>query len=60
MVRTLDSTLGRYINVATLVSLIASVLTIYFFVGALNRNAAQNDRQLLTAGIEAASRQNEA
>ncbi|WP_291844256.1 EAL domain-containing protein [Maricaulis sp.] len=59
MGRTLDSTLGRYINVATLVSLIASVLTIYFFVGALNRNAVQNDRQLLSAGIEAASRQNE-
>lgn len=59
MGRTLDSTLGRYINVATLLSLIASVLTIYFFVGALNRNAEQNDRQLLTAGLEAASRQNE-
>ena len=59
MGRTLDSTLGRYINVATLLSLIASVLTIYFFVGALNRNAVQNDRQLLTAGLEAASRQNE-
>ncbi|MFY0638493.1 putative bifunctional diguanylate cyclase/phosphodiesterase [Maricaulis maris] len=59
MGRTLDSTLGRYINVATLVSLIASVLTIYFFVGALNRNAVQHDRQLLSAGIEAATRQNE-
>jgi len=59
MGRTLDSTLGRYINVATLVSLTASVLTIYFFVGALNRNAVQHDRELLSAGIEAASRQNE-
>ncbi|RKQ96483.1 putative bifunctional diguanylate cyclase/phosphodiesterase [Maricaulis maris] len=59
MGRTLDSTLSRYINVATLVSLIASVLTIYFFVGALNRNAERNDRRLLSAGIEATTRQNE-
>ncbi|WP_138511037.1 putative bifunctional diguanylate cyclase/phosphodiesterase [Maricaulis alexandrii] len=59
MRRTLDTQLGRFINVAALVSLIASVLMIYFFVGALNRNAAQNDRQLLSAGIETAIHHNE-
>ncbi len=59
MSRTLDTQLGRYINVAALISLIASVLMIYFFVGALNRNAAQNDRQLLSAGIETAIHHNE-
>jgi diguanylate cyclase (GGDEF)-like protein len=59
MGRKLDSQLGRYINVATLVSLIASVLVIYFFVGALNRNAAQTDRQLLTAGIQTSIHHNE-
>ena len=59
MSRTLDTQLGRFINVAALVSLIASVLMIYFFVGALNRNAAQNDRQLMSAGIETAIHHNE-
>lgn len=59
MERTLDSQLGRYINVATLISLIASVLVIYFFVGALNRGAARTDSQLLTAGIRNAIRNNE-
>ncbi|WP_300544944.1 EAL domain-containing protein [Maricaulis sp.] len=59
MGRTLDRQLGRYINVAALVSLIASVLMIYFFVGALNRNAARTDRQLLQAGIETAIHHNE-
>lgn len=59
MSRTLDTQLGRFINVAALVSLIASVLMIYFFVGALNRNAARTDRQLLTAGIETAIHHNE-
>ena len=59
MSRTLDTQLGRYINVAALISLIASVLMIYFFVGALNRNAAQNDRQLLSAGVETAIHHNE-
>ncbi|WP_203291333.1 putative bifunctional diguanylate cyclase/phosphodiesterase [Maricaulis parjimensis] len=59
MSRTLDTQLGRFINVAALISLIASVLMIYFFVGALNRNAARTDRQLLTAGIETAIHHNE-
>ncbi len=59
MSRTLDRQLGRFINVAALVSLIASVLMIYFFVGALNRNAAKTDRQLLRAGIETAVHLNE-
>lgn len=59
MGQSLDSQLGRYINVATLVSLIASVLVIYFFVGALNRGAAQTDRQLLTAGIQTTIHHNE-
>ena len=55
---TLDKQLGRYINVAALVSLIASVLVIYFFVGALNRNATRTDRHMLRAGIETAIDQN--
>lgn len=59
MGKALDKKLGLYINVAALVSLIASVLTIYFFVGALNRNAVRTDTQLLHAGIAAASSQNE-
>ena len=59
MGQSLDSQLGRYINVATLVSLIASVLVIYFFVGALNRGAAETDRQLLTAGIQTTIHHNE-
>jgi diguanylate cyclase (GGDEF)-like protein len=59
MRKALDKKLGLYINVAALVSLIASVLTIYFFVGALNRNAVQTDTQLLTVGIAAAADQNE-
>lgn len=56
---TLDKQLGRYINVAALISLIASVLMIYFFVGMLNRNAAHTDRQMLSAGIESATQHNE-
>jgi diguanylate cyclase (GGDEF)-like protein len=59
MGKALDKKLGLYINVAALVSLIASVLTIYFFVGALNRNAVDTDTRLLTVGIEAAADQNE-
>jgi diguanylate cyclase (GGDEF)-like protein len=59
MDRSLDSQLARYINVAALVSLIASVLVIYFFVGALNRGAAETDRQLLTAGIQTTIHHNE-
>ena len=59
MAKVLERKLGSYINIATLVSLIATVLTIYFFVGALNRNAIRTDTQLLTAGIAAAAEQNE-
>lgn len=59
MGRSLDSQLGRYINAATLVSLIASLLVVLFFVGALNRSAARTDRQLLTAGIQSAIHHNE-
>tara|TARA_R110000868_G_scaffold6550_2_gene36974 strand:+ start:44468 stop:46603 length:2136 start_codon:yes stop_codon:yes gene_type:complete len=55
----LDKKLGLYINVATLVSLIASVLTIYFFVGSLNQNARETDTLLLAQGLEAAARSNE-
>ena len=55
----LDKKLGLYINVAAMVSLIASVLTIYFFVGALNRNALRTDTQLLTSGLEYAAERNE-
>ena len=55
---TLDKQLGRYINVAALISLIASVLMIYFFVGALNRNAARTDQHMLRAGIESATDHN--
>jgi diguanylate cyclase (GGDEF)-like protein len=55
----LEKKLGFYINVAALVSLIASVLTIFFFVGALNRNAVKTDTQLLTAGVASAASQNE-
>ena len=59
MAKALEHKLGVYINVAALVSLLASVLTIYFFVGALNRNAYRTDTQLLTAGVAAATQQNE-
>lgn len=59
MGRTLDKKLGLYINVAALVSLIASVLTIYFFVGALNRNAVRTDTQLLQSGLTFAAERNE-
>ncbi|MDM7983712.1 MAG: hypothetical protein QUV02_04635 [Maricaulis sp.] len=37
----LERRLGLYISSAALISLIASILTIYFFVGALNRNALE-------------------
>lgn len=60
MSASLDSKLGSYINVAALVTLIASVLTIYFFVDALNRGAERTDRILLSAGIDAATSQNHA
>ena len=60
MDKALEQKLGFYINVAALVSLITSVLTIYVFVGSLNRNAVKTDTQLLTAGIIAAAQQNEA
>ena len=59
MTKALDKKLGLYINVAALVSLIASVLTIYFFVGSLNENARRTDSLLLAQGIEAAAEQNE-
>lgn len=59
MTKALDKKLGFYINVAALVSLIASVLTIYFFVGSLNANARRTDSLLLAQGIEAAAEQNE-
>lgn len=59
MTKALDKKLGLYINVAALVSLIASVLTIYFFVGSLNANARRTDSLLLAQGIEAAADQNE-
>ncbi len=55
----LEKRLGLYISSAALISLIASILTIYFFVGALNRNALETDQRLLTAGIRAAATQNE-
>ena len=55
----LEKRLGLYISSAALISLIASILTIYFFVGALNRNALSTDQRLLAAGLEAASTQNE-
>ncbi|MHA6287668.1 diguanylate cyclase domain-containing protein, partial [Maricaulis sp. CAU 1757] len=60
MGRSLDSKLGTYVNVVALITLIASVLTIYFFVGALNRNAERTDRVLLSAGIDATVSQNNA
>ncbi|WP_339743780.1 EAL domain-containing protein [uncultured Maricaulis sp.] len=59
MNKALDKKLGLYINVAALVSLIASVLTIYFFVGSLNANARRTDSLLLAQGIDAAAEQNE-
>jgi diguanylate cyclase (GGDEF)-like protein len=59
MAKALDKKLRLYINVAALVSLIASVLTIYFFVGSLNAHARHTDSQLLAQGIEAAAEQNE-
>ena len=55
----LEKRLGLYISSAALISLIASILTIYFFVGALNRNALETDQRLLSAGIRAAATQNE-
>ncbi|WP_300531188.1 EAL domain-containing protein [Maricaulis sp.] len=59
MRKPLEKRLALYLSAAAILSLIASVLTIYFFVGTLNRNAAETDRRLITAGIEAAARQNE-
>jgi len=59
MPRPLDKKLGLYVNVAALVSLIATILTIYSFVGSLNANARQTDRQLLAQSLVAASEQNE-
>lgn len=55
----LERRLGLYISSAALISLIASILTIYFFVGALNRNALETDQRLLTSGIQAAAIRNE-
>jgi diguanylate cyclase (GGDEF)-like protein len=60
MRKPLEKRLALYLSAAAILSLIASVLTIYFFVGTLNRNAADTDRRLITAGIESAARQTEA
>lgn len=55
----LERRLGLYISSAALISLIASILTIYFFVGALNRNALETDQRLLASGVQAAAVRNE-
>ncbi|WP_417471109.1 putative bifunctional diguanylate cyclase/phosphodiesterase [Maricaulis sp.] len=59
MGKPLDKKLGLYVNLAALVSLIATILAIYFFVGSLNANARQTDRQLLAQSLVAAAEQNE-
>ena len=60
MRKPLEKRLALYLSAAAILSLIASVLTIYFFVGTLNRNAAETDRRLITAGLQSAARQTEA
>jgi len=57
--KSLESKLTVYVNVAVLVSLLASVLAIYYFVGTLNRNSMQSDRELVSGGFRAMVEQNE-
>lgn len=59
MQKSLESKLTVYINVAVLVSLLASVLLIYYFVGTLNRNSIESDRELVSGGFNALVEQNE-
>ena len=59
MRKPLEKRLALYLSAAAILSLIASVLTIYYFAGALNRNAFNSDQRLITAGLESAARQNE-
>jgi diguanylate cyclase (GGDEF)-like protein len=44
--------LTQYVNMAVLLSLIASVLIVYFFVGALNRHAVKTDAELIQGGVD--------
>ena len=55
----LQRQLTSYVNVAVLLSLIGSVLAIYYFIGQLNRQAVETDNQLVQTGFAALISENE-